>query len=94
MTDFIFGKEQKPVAAKLYDIKGNKILDLDIINCSLTMESDYRYGYNRGELATVQYPRNREVTFTCTCSNFNVYMNNKYKYNDEKELMTMYDSGL
>ena len=95
MTDFIFGEKQKPVAAKLYDIKGNKILDLDIINCSLTVENDEsRYGYSRGKFATVQYPRNREVTFTCTCSNFNVYMSNKYKYDDEKELMTMYDSGL
>ena len=95
LTDFIFGEKQKPVAAKLYDIKENKVLDLDIINCSLTMESDEsRYGYNRGELATVQYPRDRKITFTCTCSNFNVYMSNKYKYDDEKEFMTMYDSCL
>lgn len=95
LTDFIFGEEQKPVAAKLYDTKGNKILDLDVIDCSLTMETDdSRYGYSRGNLALAQYPRNRTFTFTCTSSIFNVYMNNGYKYDDEKEFVTMYDSGM
>ena len=78
----------------MYDTKGNKVLDLELIDCSLTMESDDKYAYSKGKLASVQYPRNKQFTFTCDCSNIIVYMNNKYKYNDEKEFMTIYDSSL